>query len=44
MKALIACLAALILFAAGLIAGYRLAHVSLEKEVIELNKAFFNVK
>ena len=44
MRALIVSLAALVIFTAGIITGNFLAHASLEKEVIELNRAFYGLK
>ena len=44
MKALITVLAFLIIYTAGIITGQFLARVGLEKEVIELNQAFYGLK
>lgn len=43
MKALITALAFLIIYIAGIITGNFLARVGLEREVIELNKAFYGL-
>ena len=43
MKALITVLAFLIIYTAGIITGNFLARVGLEREVIELNKAFYGL-
>jgi len=44
MKAFILSLAFLIIYIAGIITGNILARVGLEREVIELNRAFYGLK